>query len=280
MKLVIDQNCLRDRKEHSENLLRAHLLASPDNGAVITDMAVFEMVKGEDPIYGVQQSLAVLSEFPDQVFCTSGRGELMRRELQDKKAIATPLDECLTKRMRSLLRRVSDFRRGAISRFPLDEARVIAARDATQERLDHETNERMLKGGVKTLRDKLTPTLKEEIRSGRLTQEVYEFVYQSSFIAFSDSVSCALPNKEQLESIFLENCLIARTVMVYSLATMKWFEKGGIEAMPKERITNEMHDFDYVVMSSYFDGILSRETRVNELYTRMKDFFEVNKVSR
>lgn len=204
----------------------------------------------------------------------------MRRELQDKKAIATPLDECLTKRMRSLLRRVSDFRKGTISQFPLDEARVVAARDATRERLDHETNERMLKGGVKALRDKLTPSQKEEVRSGLLTQELYAFAYQSSFIAFRDSVSSPLLTTEQVESLFLEYCLTARTVMVYGLATMKWFEKGGIEAMPREKITNEMHDFDYVVMSSYFDGVLSRETRVNELYTRMKDFFEVNKVSR
>ncbi len=75
VKTVVDQNCL-GRPE-----LRAYLEASKENEAVVTDMAIFEMLKGSDPTWGAKRRLEIASDFPDQVFCTAGTGELMRREI-------------------------------------------------------------------------------------------------------------------------------------------------------------------------------------------------------
>jgi hypothetical protein len=55
--------------------------------AVLTDTAVFEMLKGSAPTYVATKSLEVLSRFPDQVIVTDGTGVLMRKELAECKSL-------------------------------------------------------------------------------------------------------------------------------------------------------------------------------------------------
>jgi hypothetical protein len=240
-------------------------------------MAIFEMLKGGDPIYSAKRSLAIISEFPNQVYCTAGTGDLMRHELKERRLITTPIDEDLTGRMRHLLPGVAAFLAGRSSQFPLDETHVVQERAAAlQQRLDHAFHKKMLDGGIAVLREKLSPELQKEIRSGTLSKDVYNFAFQTSFIAFRDAIADYKLPEEEVEQLFRKYCLTARQTIVYTLASMRWFEVGGPEAMSAEKVTNDLHDIDYVVLASYFDGIFSKEARVNTLYTRMKDFFAAN----
>ena len=272
MDLVVDQNCFRAPE------LQSHLAASPDNRAVVTDMAVFEMLKGKDPMLTAEKSLTILSDYPDQVRCTAGTGDLMRMELTQKTSVVSPLDDELTKRMQVLLREIARFLKGERKSFPLDEAHITRERAiALLQRSDHDFHKGTLNGGVDVLRKRITPELQKQIRSGSLTKEVYEFAYQTGYIAFKNSVSKFDLSEEDIKRLYLDYCLTARNTIVYILSCMRWFEVGGAESMAAADITNDLHDVDYVVISSYFDGILSKEKRVNLLYRRMRDFFEGNR---
>ena len=59
MKTVVDQNCL-GRPE-----MRAYLEAYKENEAVVTDMAIFEMLKGSDATWEAKRRLEIVSDFPD-----------------------------------------------------------------------------------------------------------------------------------------------------------------------------------------------------------------------
>ncbi len=271
MKLVIDQNSLRSSG------LRSFLESSDENTAVITDMAMFEMLKGGDPVYVAKQSTGVLSDFPKQVVSTYATGELMRQELSEGVAIESLIDSDTTSRMQLLLSQINDFNNGRRSSFPLNRTDILEARStALSQRLNHSSNKSNLDGGVDVLRTHLSPELQKDIRAERLTKGVYSFAYQTGFLAFRDAVEAEGFNlsDEELQALYLDNCFTSRYSIIYTLSNMTWFAQGGAESMPSEKVTNDLHDIDYLLISSYFDGIMSKEKRVNKLYDKMKLFFE------
>ena len=271
MKLVIDQNSLRSSK------LRSFLEESNDNTAVITDMAMFKMLKGIDPVYTAKQSMAILSDFPEQVVGTSGTGELMTKELSERQAIVSPIDSDITSRMQLLLKLINDFNHGKRSSFPLNEANILQARTtALSQRSNHTFNKTNFDGGVHALRTHLSLELKKEIRAENLTKEVYTYAYQAGFLAYRDAVDAEGFNlsDEGFKALYLEFCFTSRFSIIYTLSNMTWFAQGGAESMPSEKVTNDLHDIDYLLISSYFDGVMSKEKRVNKLYDKMKQFFE------
>jgi hypothetical protein len=81
---------------------------------------------------------------------------------------------------------------------------------------------------------------------------------------------------ETVQQLYLDYCLTARISMVGLLFAIQWFQTGGADSLKKEAATNQFIDNDYVACATYFDGILSQEARVNDLYGRLKALLEGN----
>jgi hypothetical protein len=276
MKLVIDQNRLRSKAHEANAPLEAHLATAKENLAVLTDTAVFEILKGSAPTYVASKSLEILSRFPDQVIVTDGTGVLMRKELTECKPIAGIASHELTQRFRAMLRKASRFYAGQEKTFPLDEALVAKELPAIKaQRLDHQENKKVLTDGVAALK-KQSAQLQRKIRKGVFDKEVYEFVYQAAFVSFRDAISDFKLQTETVNQLYLDYCLTARVSMVGLLFAMQWFETNGADTLKEEAATNQFIDNDYVVCATYFDGILSEEGRVNALYGKLKSLLEAN----
>lgn len=244
--------------------------------AVLTDTAVFEMLKGNAPAYVAIKSLEILSRFPDQVLATDGTGVLMRRELGEGKAIASLISDDLTKRLRALLHRARRYYDGKEKQFPIDEA--LVARESAgikRQRLDHDQHKVMLDDGIKAL-TLAPPQIQSKIRKDVFDKEVYGFVYQTAFVGFRDAILDFKLPSEIVEKLYLDYCLTARISMVGFLFAMQWFQTGGADSLKKEAATNQFIDNDYVACATYFDGILSEEGRVNALYGMLKNLLEAN----
>jgi hypothetical protein len=270
MQLVIDQNQLRKKP------LEAFLAASMKNHAVLTDTAFFEMLKGNVPIYVADRSLEILSRFPDQVLVTDGTGVLMRKELGERKAITTLVSNGLTDRFRATLRKARSYYEGKEKIFPIDEATVLKETVTIKlQRLDHDLHKKILQDGISALK-KAPSELQKKMRKGSFDKEVYEFVFQTAFIGFRESILDLKFPKEVVEKLYTDYCLTARISMIGLLFAMQWFETHGADSLPKESVTNQLIDNDYVVSATYFDGILSEEKRLNALYLKMKDLLEAN----
>jgi hypothetical protein len=271
MEYVIDQNYFRAPE------LRNYLSDSRQNIAILTDTAIFEMLKGSDPVLTASESLTILSDFPDQVCCTSGSGNLMRSELQQHKAIITPLDTNYTKTVRAFLHAIADYlRKGRVGEFPIAQAKLRNEIDtAIKQRSDHSHNKKAIVNPLQVLRTNVTPELQKKIRKGELSDDVYKFVYQAGFISFQYAIKNSSISNNIAEQMYLNYCFLSRYIIVYILSSLRWFELGGAEGLAPEKATNDMLDIDYLVMSSYFDGIFSRETENNVRYQKMFDFFKM-----
>lgn len=276
MKLVIDQNRLRSKPHESFVPLEEHLKATEENIAVLTDTAVFEMLKGDAPVYVASKSLEILSKYPEQVLATDGTGVLMRKELAEGTATPSLVSNELTERLRTMLRKARRFYDGKEKSFPIDEA--VVARESAEikrQRLDHDQHKKMLVDGVEALK-KASSGIQAKLRKGVFDKEVYAFFYQAAFIGFRDAISTFKLKPETVEKLYLDYSLTARISMVGLLFAAQWFGSGGAESLKKESATNQFIDNDYVASASYFDGILSEETRVNALFANLKNLLEAN----
>jgi hypothetical protein len=134
--------------------------------AVFTDTAVFEMLKGDAPIYVARKSLEILSRYPDQVLATDGTGVLMRKELAEGKAISSLASDDLTTQLRAMLRRARRYYDGKEKQFPLEEAAVAKElAGIKRQRLDHDQHKIILQEGVKALK-LASPEKQSKIRKG------------------------------------------------------------------------------------------------------------------
>ncbi|MBL9186768.1 MAG: hypothetical protein JNK23_04770 [Opitutaceae bacterium] len=274
MHLVIDQNSFR----LPDLALNTHLSASPDNVAVVTDTALFEMLKGSDPVYAATRSFEVLKDFPEQAVVTAGTGELIRQEIDTKKLIETATDVRLTGELRKLLVEIKKFTDGKRATFPLEAAEIQKQLAIVRpQRIDTPLHKTALVGAVGALRKQLPEALRADARNGRMTDALYEFIYLTSFVAYRDAMATRGLSEEEAKELFLGYALGARLVMMYQLSIFGWFESNGAESLKDTAATNEFLDVDYVTMATYYDGILSKEARVNELYALAKLFFEFSR---
>ena len=266
MKVVIDQNCFRSSE------LVAYL-AGAENQAVITDTAMYEMLKGADPVYAAKLSLSTLSKCPDQVITTGAAGALMLREFNTGIPITDPIDKIQTEQVRQLLTEIAAAAAGAP--FPFDRA-IVQARLATamSQRRNHVFNKRALVKGVYAIKSLVSEDIRNDVKAGKMTKKVHEFISETGFHTLK-KIAASFPLTDQkIDRLYSEFSLSARYIMVYLLSQLGWFETGGSESMHDHDATNDLHDVDYIVLGSYFDGVLSREKRVNRICKNFQKFRE------
>jgi hypothetical protein len=46
--------------------------------------------------------------------------------------------------------------------------------------------------------------------------------------------------------------------------------KGEIESVKPTKVTNDLFDHDYVLLATFFDGLVSNDKRANEAYSDLK----------
>ena len=203
----------------------------------------------------------------------------MRSELKMGKAIETPIDWTLTKKLRRLLAQVDAHNSGKICKFPLDDALILKRISTSKlQRLNHALHQTMLTSVVKVLREQTPKEMRDELRQGHLTNKTYGFMYQTGFLCLKNALEAKGVPADKAEELYFAYSILARTIMVFTLFAWQWFQTGGAENMLTKRITNQVINVDYVVNATYFDGIFSNEKRVNDLYARTKAFLEYRHV--
>jgi hypothetical protein len=49
---------------------------------------------------------------------------------------------------------------------------------------------------------------------------------------------------------------------------------GGQSHLPIEKLQNDIDDMAYVAYATYYDGLLSKDKKMNEMYSRTKAFLD------
>ena len=65
--------------------------------------------------------------------------------------------------------------------------------------------------------------------------------------------------------------MILRYYYLKIWSCLDWLGKGGFESLLPKDVTNEILDHEYILLATFFNGILSKENRVNKAYKDISD---------
>jgi hypothetical protein len=77
----------------------------------------------------------------------------------------------------------------------------------------------------------------------------------------------SLPNPRRARNNYLFRWAVSGYLLI-----IKWLSEGGYQSLSVEKMQNDIIDVTYVAYASYFDGLLSKDKKMNEVHTLTKAF--------
>jgi hypothetical protein len=254
---VIDANALRRGR-----LLKT-FLEDQKNIAVVTDFCCMECYKG-DPLRALPKSLSILSQHPRQVVVLKGTEEISRITAQDRVDRHDLVDWEQTGGFADFCLGVSRAVAGD-KRFAVQIRSHGAEANALLGKLAHEAGS--LGESINQVAAALPAGLNHRLRS-RTT------LTQDDLLTVIDGI--AMLAKEmfgrhpELAALNLERLPFRSFVFRFSLASyllaISWVAMGGVESALPRRLANDVVDMNYVAFATFFDGLVSNDKKVNEIY--------------
>jgi hypothetical protein len=253
---VLDQNVLRRRGSVFDRLLRwesAHF--------VLIDTALVELVKPELWDDNLRQGLARLREIPHRCHMSIAVKEAVDIEMQTGRSAARHLmPQPFSKLLREIIRESS-------SPTPSADwaARVAAVRAELEE---HDLNAHAAKADVGALVQFLRENMsKADIARCKHAEYGRGFralmAHRMGRAAFYSYVNLRGLSYEKAAALRRQRCLTWRWLTLRIHHTLQWLGDGGFDNAKVNNILNDLLDQDYVLLSSFFDGVVSNETDVN-----------------
>ena len=256
---VVDTNLLQCSP------LTKYLTHSPQNFVVLTEYTAIEAYKA-DTLEMLYRSMKILSQFPKQVVILKPTQVLCGLHGRDAGLQRRLIDQKQTKGFSKFCAQLLEAQRGNRSvEIPLlDHAR--AAR-LEMERLLSDTDE--FRAGVEVLRRefnagelKILRRRDEVVFTERMRIKVQRGVlgYARSMLEQHPRVA-KMPGRAEMLNTFIFRYALCR--YLYGLTLVS---QGGLQGKTPERLRNELVDMIFAACATYFDGILSKESKVNEIY--------------
>lgn len=255
---IVDANAMRIAE-----LLEPFLLADVKNRVLVTDFCAMEAYKGSAEVT-LLKSLSVLRRFPGQVAVLRGTQQVVAltsaaalepQTLIDVEQSAEFSQFCGDVEraiggdtlLPAELRAHATVSNGYLARLRDEAAGIGSAILQMQAELPSAT--------LKRLRRSESPTHDDAdvFIHGMLTI-AGEFFLKHAGIGFR-------PSPELLSQSFL-----LRFAVASYLLSLHWIRRGGITHAPEGTLANDIVDMNYVAYSTYFDGILSRDQKLLEIY--------------
>lgn len=256
-KFVVDVNLFR--KPILEELLRYRA----GNKAVITATATHETFKGNS-VDNLHRSLEILKKYPRQVLilkpitdCYNAGGTVkqVRRRLISREG---------TNDFPKFCSQVAEAKGGHPSyaaTLERDGLQLKAYFDRTQEIEWPVHRERLIE-----LRDRLgcdivkvikRPSPKKDLKPA--VEETVRFVSEMYQRASNEA---GIPFERELRRADLRARPLYRWTLAHAGLYLAWISQGGVENLSDRQGRNDLLDLEYVVMATYFDGLLSLDSRM------------------
>jgi hypothetical protein len=266
MRKIVDRNFLQSPE------LRAYLAASRKNRAVLADYAAMEAFKG-DALANISSATEILREFPKQVVILKstsivsqlkGRRCGFTRRMIDKKQTKGFLDWCVTLGQaiagdQNLQRQLLEAGRDADAHLN----RMRNDQESFAENLE-EASKRYTDAELKALRTHKPISL-----------DMFDKIFQN-VLAMTALLFAANPNTKELPSAReLPYTFTFRYALTRYLIALRWIAVGGAKNVKPEKIRNDIVDATLAAYATYFQGLLSRDEKANEIYGDAKAFLNL-----
>jgi len=261
MYYVIDQNYFR--AEELKDLVGQR----PELNFVIPDIALLEMCKGDSWLETMRSSLTTLSACPERVFHSMAVGEALNFELEHLTSVGGRL---LPDEFRDFIRSVlCDIRDGTeVAGIAVIAGQIKEAQqDIRDKELHHEQNALSLKTRKDIVEEALKGDALKALKNRKITaQERLDLIRRIAKEILSELLKRSGRNDAEISAFLKTEPLLLRFGYLSVRHALEWATKGGLDSFPAEKVTNDVLDQDYVAIASFFDGLLTKDTRVQEAY--------------
>jgi hypothetical protein len=265
MRKVVDANFLRHQA------LVEYLGENPTNHVAFTDYACMECYKG-NATANLTRSLDIVSRYPDQVIILKGTRDVIRLQAESHATGDDLVD----------LQQTAEFRGFCVDvRHALDGDRALMSQLLRLGRMAnaHFDQMRMDAPGVAAAIQQMALSFSHdqlaELRSrGTLSKATGDLIVRNIlhlaallFKAHPDVSSP--PGVETVRDTF-----VFRFALAAQLLVVRWLTDGGVEGVGIERLRNDVVDVTCVAYATLFDGILSNDRKLLDIYAEATFFLQ------
>lgn len=258
---VLDQNAMR--KPELYNLIQSE----PRVKFVIPDTALLEMSKSDQWEETFRRSFEILR--PVVTRCLMSLSVQEARDLERKhhrSAEGYLLDDAFTEMLRGA---IVDSQAGGGRTMDFLKRRMTEVRkEFRQNELSPQANRQDVQGVIDRMREELTP---EEIKlckrpglDGRVARLRLARSFGDAFFV-SRMKSDAVPDPVA-RRLWKTKSVSRRWWYLIAHHALQWIGDGGVEVASDKVIVNDVLDQDYVLLGSFFDGVMSFENDVQNAY--------------
>jgi len=264
MKKVVDANYLSDPK------LLCYLEADSENKVIFCDHSCMEAYKG-NALVNIKKSIEIVAGYPNQVFVLKGTRDIVKvtlaaysqDQLFDVDQTVGFANFCNAV---SLAAQGDTFLRAQILRHQENSKRHFQniLRDAEK-----------FAEGIKAIEETFTPKQLRDLRTEAIldSETVHKMVkgilWLAAFLCEDHPSVFALPSAENVR----ESYIFRYAASGYLLA-LRWISKGGLADVRLEKLRNDIVDMGCVAYATLFDGILTNDKKMQQIYEEVLFFLE------
>jgi hypothetical protein len=257
--LVLDRNIVRRTG-------MADAAANPSNEFILSDTFLVEMVKHpEQWAMTFRRDFAELRKFGDRFHVSRSVGECLRKELAEFRPISR--EELLPPELQALFAQIthSPAEGGDLPRTILERVASLLPGLRAEQPLPQIAKERT-EDLTRKLAERLRPEILSDLRNGSLHGDALLCLVES-IATRSYEADCVENDRRMLPQ---PQSMVRRHFILSVYRAVSWLQRGGLETAAQEKLHNDAYDDEYVLLGSFFDGVLSAEKRVNEADTALR----------
>lgn len=254
---VVDQNVMRKVE------LVKLMAAQPDAKFVIPDTGLLEMVKSERWEETFRRNFEAFVPVVTRCFMSMSVQEACDLEIRTRVSVeGRLLPDDFTKLLRGAI--VESQSGIGPTMAQLQSQMAEAKEDLQRNELNAQANREELQRLLSELRSKLT---KDEIKACRQQGMLGRLARLGTARSVGDALYVAHMNKHAVPApvsrrLWKTKSMTRRWCYLLVHHAVQWLGDGGLDTATDKVVVNDVLDQDYVLLGSFFDGVLSLETDV------------------
>lgn len=259
MRKVIDANYFQSPD------LTSYLAESRENIAVLPDIAGMEMYKG-DPVKNLERSYEILHRFPQQVLILRGTRVIVKTAADTKSHTRWMEDRDQTAGFELFYRQIKLAATG-------EESHIRAVHQIAKDAVEHFDRVRRdvacIPAAYEGMASAYTNADKQQLRAG--LDNIREPLRDKLVCQLLEIAVFALSKHPDVQDLPRRlnkavRRLPARYAIAHYLLFLRKLLNGGHRAVESAHLASDVADMVYIAYATYFDGLLSKEKMVNDVY--------------
>jgi len=262
MKKIVDINYLQEPD------LEDYLAMSKDNHVVFTDVLGIEIHKC-NALENLSDKLIIVSQYPDQVFVLKKRRDIKRLTLAPSNLPHSLIDKTID--FGAFCTHTQSASKGdeLLSKQVADK-QCVASQYVKEQMKFHQ----LVVDGIRGISKSHNPSHIKALKNGNNLPPLFTKRATTDILCLARLLHEKDPDVQSVSKFRpYKDSYICRFAVCAYLLLLRWIKDGGIDQVSETRLFNDLMDVHYVAYATYFDGVLSRDKKLNEIHLGAMYYF-------